>query len=140
MIWPFDSKVTANLVKSLWIYLVWLRRNLFINYWPYTTLLILDHRHFCKTFLQCIMWGCKVRPSIVIWLHDDNIRHVTAFGSHYRVCLQGLVLEVNVHLCSSTPGSSTLSPNCWSLFLITVILLEVLLCGKCKMQSWLIDS
>ena len=29
---------------------------------------------FCKTFLNCIMWGCKVRLSFVIWLHDDGLK------------------------------------------------------------------
>ena len=46
-IWTFGSKVTANLVKSIWISLVWLWRNLselFIKNWSnFTPLFLAKH-------------------------------------------------------------------------------------------------
>ena len=53
VIWTFGSKVTANFVKSLWIPLVWLQRNLsgrLISYWPYPTHFFLKDHHFAKHF------------------------------------------------------------------------------------------
>ena len=143
VIWTFGLKVTTNLVKSLWISLVWLHRNI---WWLTDQLLtisysfLLERSPFCKAFLCCMIYRSKVKFSIVVRLNNDGL-----------IGLLGMLLYIIGSACRSSEWSQCspglpwcprfllrLPPHVKYLltFFITMLLSGVL-CGKCNL-NWLI--